>query len=204
MIKLAEKYLGIGYNGKLELMEYYNKYCYPQVDPKRKYKIQPNDDWCAMFTTVIAHMAGLDASQFPYEVSVWYQCEIAKKRGLYFTDVSKAKPNDLIVYDWHKGNRYNHVGFVVSVRNGMLRAIEGNKSKTVAYREIRTNSNLIRGFISTNYTPDELPVDLPVMDYDLRIAMLAIAVLKGKLGNGEERRLKLGADYLAVQRLINE
>lgn len=200
MIKLAEKYLGIGYNGKLDLMGYYNRNCYPQVDPTRKYKIQPNDDWCAMFTTVIAHMAGLDAQQIPYEVSVWYQCEIAKKRGLYFTDVSKAKPNDLIIYDWHKGNRYNHVGFVVSVGNGVLKAIEGNKSNTVAYREIKTNSNLIRGFIRTNYTPD----DLPVVDYDLRIAMLAIAVLKGKLGNGDERRVKLGDDYLAVQRLINE
>lgn len=200
MINIAAKYLGIGYNGKLELMDYYNRNCYPQVSPTRKYKIQPNDDWCAMFTTVIAHMAGLDASQFPYEVSVWYQCDIAKKRGLYFTDVSKAKPNDLIVYDWHKGNRYNHVGFVVSVANGMLRAIEGNKSKTVAYRNIKTNSNLIRGFIRTDYAPD----DVAVMDYDLRIAMLAIAVLKGRLGNGEERRMKLGVDYDAVQRLINE
>lgn len=200
MIKLAEKYLSIGYNGKLELMDYYNDHCYPQVDPKRKYKIQPNDDWCAMFTTVIAHMSGLDASQFPYEVSVWWQCEIAKKRGLYHTDVNKARPNDLIIYDWKKGNRYNHVGFVVSVGNGMLRAIEGNKSKTVAYRNIKANSALIRGFISTNYPTG----DIPVVDYDLRIAMLAIAVLKGKLGNGAERKLKLGKDYDAVQRLINK
>lgn len=200
MIKLAENYLGIGYNKKLELMEYYNKFCYPQVDPKRKYRIQPNDDWCAMFTTVIAHKAGLNASNFPFEVSVWWQCEIAKQRGLYHTDVNKAKPNDLIIYDWKKGNRYNHVGFVVSVGNGMLRAIEGNKSNTVAYRNIKSNSPLIRGFISTNYGVTD---DLPVMDYDLRIAMLAIAVLKGKLGNGNERRVKLGDDYDAVQKLIN-
>ena len=199
MIHLAEKYLGIGYNKKIELMNYYNEKCYPQVDPTRKYRIQPSDDWCAMFTTVIAHMAGLNAGQFPFEVSVWWQCEIAKKRGLYFTDVNKAKPNDLIIYDWKKGNRYNHVGFVVSVGNGMLRAIEGNKSNTVAYRQIRTDSALIRGFISTNYHVD----DLPVVDVDLRIAMLAIAVLKGKLGNGDERRAKLGVDYDAVQKLIN-
>lgn len=199
MIKIAENYLGIGYNGKIELMKYYNEFCYPQVDPKRKYRIQPNDDWCAMFTTVIAHKAGLNASQFPYEVSVWWQCEIAKQRGLYHTDVNKARPNDLIIYDWKKGNRYNHVGFVVSVGNGMLRAIEGNKSNTVAYRNIKANSALIRGFISTNYDD----ADLPAIDYDLRIAMLAIAVLKGRLGNGNERRMKLGADYDAVQKLIN-
>lgn len=199
MIDIAKKYVGIGYNGKLELMEYYNKNCFPEVDPKRKYKIQPNDDWCAMFTTVIAHMAGLSSKQFPYEVSVWYQCEIAKKRGLYFTDINKVKPNDLIIYDWNKGNRYNHVGFVVSVGNGMIRAIEGNKTKTVAYRDLKTSNSMIRGFISTGYKPD----DIPIVDVELRIAMLAIAVLKGKLGNGSERRLKLGDDYQAVQELVN-
>lgn len=199
MIKLAEKYLGIGKNGKQELINYYNQYCLPQVNPKRKYKMSASDNWCAMFTTVIAHMVGLNASQFPYEVSVWWQCEIAKQRGLYHTDVNKVRPNDLIIYDWKKTNRYNHVGFVVSVGNGMLRAIEGNKSDTVAYRQIRADSALIRGFISTNYPVD----DLPVVDVDLRIAMLAIAVLKGKLGNGDERRAKLGVDYDAVQKLIS-
>lgn len=200
MIHLSEKYLGIGKNGKLELMGYYNKYCFPQVDPKRKYRIQPNDDWCAMFTTVIAHKSGLNAHNFPFEVSVWWQCEIAKQRGLYHTDVNKARPNDLIIYDWKKGNRYNHVGFVVSVGNGVIRAIEGNKSNTVAYRTISANSPLVRGFISTNYAPD----DLPVVDVDLRVALLAIAVLKGKMGNGSERRAKLGKDYNAVQKLIND
>lgn len=199
MINLAGKYLGIGRNGKLELMQYYNDFCYLQVAPKRKYKIQPNDDWCAMFTTVIAHMSGLNAHQFPFEVSVWWQCEIAKQRGLYFTDINKVKPNDLVVYDWKKGNHYNHVGFVVSVGNGMLRAIEGNKSDTVAYRNIKATSNLIRGFIRTNYTPDNASVN----DYALHIATLVIATLKGEYGNGDDRRKALGVDYDAVQRLIN-
>jgi len=199
MINLAAKYLGIGSTGKLQLMEYYNKFCYPQVDVKRKYRIQPNDDWCAMFTTVIAHMAGLDAKQFPYEVSVWYQCEIAKSRELYFTDVNQAKPNDLIIYDWQKGNRYNHVGFVVSVGNGVIRAIEGNKSNTVAYRTIAANSPLVRGFIRTNYGD----TGNTEIDYDLRLAVLAIAVLKGKLGNGQERKNVLGVDYDAVQKIVN-
>ena len=153
-----------------------------------------------MFTTVIAHMAGYNANNFPFEVSVWWQCEIAKERSSYFTDVNQAKPNDLIIYDWKKGNRYNHVGFVVSVGNGMLRAIEGNKSNTVAYRNIRADSPLIRGFIRVNPLKVD---DIPVVDYDLRIAMLAIATLKGKLGDGDERKKALGVDYDAVQTLIN-
>src|SRR5699024_7718393 len=134
MINKAKQYLGIGYDDKLKLMEYYNRKCYPYVDAKRKYKIQPNDNWCAMFTTVIANMCGLGAERFPYEVSVFHQCEWAKRKGLYFTDITKAKPNDLIIYDWKKGNRYNHVGFIVEVGRLSIKAIEGNKDNTVAYR----------------------------------------------------------------------
>lgn len=203
MINLAKKYLGIGRNDKIKLMDYYNKFCYPQVDPKRKYKIQYDDDWCAMFTTVIAHMNGLNATKFPYEVSVWWQCEIAKQRGLYFTDVNKVKPNDLIIYDWKKGNRYNHVGFVVSVGNGVIRAIEGNKSDTVAYRTINANSPMVRGFIATN-TPTIIEKPLVSVENQLRVALLAIEVLKGKYGDGIERSLKLGDDYKEVQLLINK
>lgn len=193
MINKAKQYLGIGYNGKLKLMTYYNENCYQYVKPSRKYKIKPNDDWCSMFTSVIAHKCGFTGDDFPFEVSVFQQCEIAKANGDYFTDVSKAQPNDLIIYDWKKGNRYNHVGFVVSIDGGMLKAIEGNKNNTVAYRRINKNSSLIRGFIRTGH----------VKPTTSDIKLLAIDTLLGKFGNGEQRRNALGDDYLAVQTLIN-
>lgn len=197
MINKAKQYLGIGYDDKLKLMEYYNRKCYPYVDAKRKYKIQPNDDWCAMFTTVIANMCGMGSERFPYEVSVWEQCEWAKRKGRYFTDITKAQPNDLIIYDWKKGNRYNHVGFIVEVGRLSIKAIEGNKDKTVAYRDVNINSTSIRGFIKLDYKAD-MPRDV---DY---IAIQALRTVAGRYGNGNERRAALGLDFDAVQALINK
>lgn len=192
------EYLGIGNDGKLKLMDYYNRKCYPQVAANRKYKIQPNDDWCAMFTTVIANMVGRGSERFPYEVSVWQQAEWAKKRGLWFTDVTKAKPNDLIVYDWGKTNRYNHVGFVVHVGRLSLQAIEGNKDRTVAYRTVNVTSSQIKGFIRTNYTAP------PVVDECKRIAFLVVETMQGEHGNGQDRKDSLGIDYYAVMEIINK
>lgn len=197
MINKAKQYLGIGYDDKLKLMEYYNRKCYPYVDAKRKYKIQPNDNWCAMFTTVIANMCGMGAERFPYEVSVWEQCEWAKRKGRYFTDITKAQPNDLIIYDWKKDNRYNHVGFIVEVGRLSIKAIEGNKDKTVAYRDVNINSTSIRGFIKLDYKAD-MPRDV---DY---IAIQALRTVAGRYGNGTERRAALGLDFDAVQALINK
>ena len=61
MIKEAEKYLNANRDEKNRLMDYYNNNCYPYVDAKRKYKIQRGDNWCAMFTTVVAHRSGLNS-----------------------------------------------------------------------------------------------------------------------------------------------
>ena len=56
-----------------------------------------------MFTTVIANKCGVSAENFPYEVSVYYQTQIAKSKWLFTKDIDMVKQNDLIVYDW-KGN----------------------------------------------------------------------------------------------------
>lgn len=201
MINKAKEYLGIGDAGKYALMDYYNRNCYPYVDAARKYKIQKSDDWCAMFTTVIANQCGLGAEKFPYEVSVFYQAEWAKKRGLWFTDITKAKPNDLIIYDWKKGNRFNHVGFVVEVGRLSIKAIEGNKDKTVGYRTVNISSTMIKGFIRLDYDDKNYP-QKPMTETD-RIAILAMRTVLGKYGNGNDRRDALGGDFNAVQRLIN-
>lgn len=207
MINIAKKYLGINKSQRLDLMTYYNKYCYTLVDANRKYRIQSNDEWCSMFTSVIAHMAGYKKSEFPFEVSVFYQCQIAKKNGTYFTDVDRAEPNDLIIYDWKANGTYDHVGFVVKIEGDNLTAIEGNKDNTVAYRVINKRSNLIKGFISTSHiTPEsKLPtvITTPNATERYRIALLAIEVLKGKHGDGAARRHSLGVDYYMVQALIN-
>lgn len=121
MIKEAEKYLNADQATKFRLMDYYNNNCYPYVDPKRKYKIQRGDNWCAMFTTVIAHRCGIGSDRFPYEVSVFFQMEKAKRMGIFYTDRSKIQPNDLIIYDWDRNGTMDHVGIVVSKGNEAAR-----------------------------------------------------------------------------------
>ena len=142
----AEKYLGINAEHKQELMDYYNKNCYPFV--KRKYKIKFNDNWCAMFTTVIANMHGYGADRFPYEVSVGEQVAIARKRGIYRTNIELAKPDDLIIFDWQGVNGWpDHVGFIKEIKNGIITTIEGNHHGTVGIRNIVINSKFINGII---------------------------------------------------------
>ncbi|MGT0185544.1 hypothetical protein, partial [Salmonella enterica] len=64
----AAEYIGINAERKRGLMNYYNENCARFVKPSRRYHIKDGDNWCAMFTSVIANMYGLSPDQFPYEV----------------------------------------------------------------------------------------------------------------------------------------
>ena len=150
MIKLnvlAEKYLGVNYDGKIKIMDYYNENCYPLVKRSRRYKIKPNDNWCACFTSVMAHKAGLSADQFPYEVSVGEQVKIARERGTFTRNAEQAKEGDLIIFNWNGDAWPDHVGIVKTINKGIVTSIEGNHNKTVGYRNLALNSPFIVGFI---------------------------------------------------------
>ena len=197
MINQAKNYLGINRTERLKLFDYYNENVYPLIDNERKYKMRPNDDWCAMFTSVIARMKGLTVNQFPFEVSVFYQWKKAEKMGLTNPPSYMPKPNDLIVFDWGKGNRFNHVGFVVSVKDGVILTIEGNKNNTVSNRYIRHDSKVIKGYIALNYRNHTTITETPLDD-------LVRRTINGEFGNGDERREKLGKNYDKVQKLVND
>ena len=200
MYKTAQQYLGIGKEAKYRLMDYYNRHCYPYVASNRKYRIQYSDNWCAMFTTVIANKCGLTAEQFPYEVSVHYQVQWAKKNDKFYTDPSKIAANDLIVYDWQGDGVLDHVGIVGRVADGKVYVIEGNIKDTVGYRTLPLTSKSIKGYISVNYPSKRID---PAKERE-RIAELARQTVAGKYGNGQERKTLLGTDYDAVQSYINK
>ena len=202
MIKEAEKYLNADQATKFRLMDYYNNNCYPYVNPKRKYKIQRFDNWCAMFTTVIASRCGLGSDRFPYEVSVFYQVQAAKEMGTFYTDRSKIKPNDLIVYDWKGDGVLDHVGIVVSSGIESIRVIEGNKNDSVGYRIVPLNSPAVVGFISTGYSSPQADLVTREPTEDERIGKLAKETIQGRYGNGNERKQALGKDYDRVQTWI--
>lgn len=199
MINEARKFLNADKVTKYRLMDEYNKLCAPHVAADRKYRIQYNDNWCAMFTTVMANRKGLKPSEFPFEVSVFYQVQWAKKNNKFVTDVAKVKPNDLIIYSWKQNGVYDHVGIVVEVSNGTIKVIEGNIRDTVGYRTVPQNSKSVVGFIQTSHSPKPLNAD----QERERIANLAQKTVRGDFGNGVARMQTLGGDYEAVQSYIN-
>lgn len=203
LLDIASRYKGITGLGIDEVLQYYNKHCVHLVKPTRRYYMRHGDDWCMAFLSVVAHKAGLTSDIFPYEVSVYYACEIAKQNGSYVLqnpDFVKQTPDfvkqgDLVVFDWGKGNRYNHIGFIDSIDVGVITTIEGNYSGTVGNRRVRVDNKAIRGYILLDRVKRALDGD---------IDRLAREVIRGLHGNGSDRIKALGDNYNAVQRRVNQ
>ena len=183
--------MGLNTQGKLALMDYYNRKIYPLIDIKRKYKIQPNDNWCAMFCSVIAHKIGRTKDNFPFEVSVFYMTSNAKRMGIFTTDLNKAQVNDLVVYDWKADGTLNHVGILQEIGKGYIKVLEGNYSDTVKVRTVKMPNSEVYGYIKLN------------IGNDVDIEQLARDVIKGLYGNGDDRRKALGQYYDRVQDVLN-
>ena len=147
MINLAKKYIGIGVSGKLDIMDYYNQHVYPLIKPSRKYRIKQNDNWCACFVSVIANMSGANPAKFPYEVSVGEQLKLARERGIFTQNMELAKSGDLIIFNWNGDSWPDHVGFVESVKDGIVNTVEGNFHGSVGERHISMKSHFIVGVI---------------------------------------------------------
>ena len=192
MINTARQYLGINEFQKKQLMDYYNNAVYPLIDKDRKYKIQPNDNWCAMFCSVIAHKIGRTKDNFPFEVSVFYMSRNAKRMGIFTTDLNKAQVNDLVIYDWKADGTLNHVGILQEIGTDYIKVLEGNYSNTVKVRTVKMPNSEVYGYIKLN------------IDNDADIEQLARDVIKGLYGNGDDRRKALGQYYDRVQERVKQ
>ena len=190
MINTALKYLGLNTQGKLALMGYYNSKIYPLINIKRKYKIQPNDNWCAMFCSVIAHKCGVN--NFPYEVSVYYMTQLAKQSGHFMTGESAVTAGDLIIYDWKADGTLNHVGIITEITPTHFKVIEGNYNNTVGLRTVKRNNREVYGFIKVEHKASA------------DIEQLARDVIKGRYGSGDDRRKALGQYYNRVQERVTQ
>ena len=195
VIEIGSRYMGIGETGRKQLIEYYNENCFPLVDPQRRYRMGLKDNWCAMFTSVIAHMAGATPETFPFEVSVYYQYMGAKRLGMVDDSPRFLRRGDMVIYNWGVRGGYNHVGFVESTVDDRLNVLEGNYNGTVGIRNVARSSATLQGFVLVDREP---------MKGDLsRLYDLAHRVLRGEFGNGSDRVKALGNDYPAVQEIIN-
>lgn len=196
LVKVAEQYLGANVDVRKGLVEYYNRYCLPLVRQERKYKMGLGDNWCAMFTSVVAHKAGYAPNQFPYEVSVYYQCEIARQWGTFYEGLTGVREGDLIVYDWLNNGAYDHVGILKTLGEKHIITIEGNYSNTVKHRTLNRTSRVIKGFIRLSGVANS--------DEYATLEALAKGVLRGEYGDGAKRRKLLGDKYHRVQEMVNE
>lgn len=200
LIETATDFLNANLPTKYRIIDYYNQHCIDLVKKERKYKVQYSDNWCATFTSVIAHKCGLTKEQFPYECGVMEQVKIAKANKTFTTDVKEVETGDLIIYDWNTDKWSDHVGFVIKVNADNIHVIEGNIKNTVGYRTIPKTSKAIQGFIKVKV---EQLTDSKVTSTDERIANLARLTWAGEFGTGDKRKVLLGDDFEAVQKYIN-
>ena len=171
IIKQAESWLGRNEadGSHKEIIDIYNR-----IRPlARGYKVKYTDSWCATFVSAVAIQCNA-TDIIPLECSCGQMISLASQKGIWREDDTYVPAiGDIIMYDWDdsgKGDNKgwpDHVGYVVSVKNGIIKVIEGNLNNKVAYREIEVNGRYIRGYICPEYkaepkdsTPSKTYVDI--------------------------------------------
>lgn len=170
----------------------------------RGYKVDwKTDPWCATFVSAVAVKLGY-TDIIPTECSCNKMIDLLKKIDSFVeTDSVVPSPGWILFYDWedsgsgdNKG-RADHVGIVEKVEGNTITVIEGNYKNSVKRRTLKVNGKYIRGY------------GVPKYDAEVEaktVTQLAREVLKGKWGNGSERKKRLteaGYDYAAVQKEVN-
>lgn len=134
------------------------------------------------------------------------------------SDHRKAEKGDLCIFSWY-GTQRDHIGIVYDTSKNYIYTIEGNtgsadcrKSKVMTrkrhkqyihaiYRPAYTMSfsDQVNAYLAGTYSTK----DKDVIKKAEEINKLADKVLKGKYGNGDERKKKLGDNYMLVQNEVN-
>lgn len=174
-----------------------------------RYKMTVNDAWCATSVSAAFIASGL-SNIFPcVECSCENMINLAISAGIWVeNDAYVPDVGDVILYDWDDNGVgdctgwSDHVGIVVSCDGSTIRAIEGNKSNTVGYRDIAVNGKCIRGFITPHYAAGGSITPQPSKS----VQDVAKEVINGQWGNNPDRQKKLeaaGYNYQEVQNAVN-
>ena len=113
------------------------------------YKLFTNgrkEAWCADFATYVTKQAlRANGKTIPSDFgssSVAGLKSWGQKNGRYTTDISQAKPGDIVIFNW------SHTGIVKNIlADGTVVTIEGNTSDKVAERKYSPRSGKINGFV---------------------------------------------------------
>ncbi len=157
----------------------------------RGYKLKYTDHWCAGGLSA-AYIACDATDIFPVEVGCGKMRDGAKKMGIWEErDDYEPLPGDVIMYNWNAKKTgdtktgASHVGLVESCKNGKIKTIECNYSKSVKRRTIKVNDYRIRGFITPKYDEDVEVAPVP----EVKPAPAPVVTVK----KGDTVKLKAGA-----------
>lgn len=148
IIETAKSYLGTreGSHNHREIIDLYNKARYSDA-----HQMTMQDPWCCAFVVAVFEQCGM-RDIIPCYAACDQMINVFTKWGRYYSrSVRCVKPGDIIFYDWTGDLSSDHVGIVVQNRFGDLSVIEGNKTDSVAYRNISITSPQILGFGVPNY-----------------------------------------------------
>lgn len=210
ILKQARLWIGLKENngGHKAIIDLYNAH----KPLARGYKVKYTDEWCATFVSAVAIKCGA-TDIIPTECSCGRMIQLMQQMGIWIEDESiTPQPGDIIMYDWDDNGKGNstgwpdHVGYVDSVKDGIITVIEGNLNNGVARRPIAVNGRYIRGFGRPKYKAEPVKPAAPA-NPTKNLDEVAKAVINGEYGNGDARKKKLkaeGYDPEAVQARVNE
>lgn len=172
IVSTAMSYLGMkeGSSEHRALIDLYNS-----MKPlPRGYQVTYRDSWCAVFVSVIAHLAGVE-SVVGRECGCEEFIKIFKKRGIWVEDGTiTPEIGDIILYNWDDKTQPNngyadHIGYVAEVNRatGIIKAVEGNYQNQVKRRNIAIGYGCIRGYARPNYAAlAETKAEAEKQDYE--------------------------------------
>lgn len=193
----AEQKVGIkeGTTDFKRLIDDYNNNC----RPSGTYKMTYTDSWCACFVSICLTHCGYGIKYNSVDCDQLYY----KMNKYHLTNRNNVKRNDIVFYSWKKTDSdLQHVGIVKSRQGNIITVIEGNHNDSVSLRQINCYDNTIRHIVA-------LPTITTGTGANTSYDVTAVAkdVIKGKYGNGTQRKKNLeakGYDYKAVQKKVNE
>ncbi len=154
-VAAAEAWLGKNsFDGShKEIIDLYNAH-----EPlAQNYVVQYNDKWCATFVSAAAIVTDL-TKIIPTECGCERQIELFKALGCWEeNDAYTPLPGDVIYYsaeDTGSGDCTtwsDHVGIVVGTCGSYMKVIEGNVAGVAAYRYIKIDAKMIRGYGLPDY-----------------------------------------------------
>lgn len=219
VVNQAKAWLGLNENdgSHREVIDAYNELCRPLA---RGYKVSYGDAWCDTFVSAVFAKCG---GGIPYECGCEEHINRLIDAGMY-TEDDGYTPNkgDIIFFDWKDSGegddtgRAQHVGIVERVSGDTIHIIEGNNGNAVRRTTRKINGRYIRGFGLPRFEEEQAPapVEEPKQEQaiveipksEAGITEIALQVIRGNYGNGEERKRRLaeaGYDYATVQAEVN-